>query len=259
MKDLGQILKSQRKKRKLTYDKVYALAKIHPKYLGALENNDYSVFDGELHARGFLKIYADLLGLDVEKVLALWRREYGHEVVGSSVERRVPSGGLHKLKDGFSLSADRLFWVAVSIVFLAFFGYIYRSYKTYQGPPDLTINFPEDNSVVTGSLVDVSGSTDIDSTVLVNGDNLLLKPDGSFLTSLRLREGVNTISIVSINKLDKKNEKVLTLIYRPEEVPEVPEKVLEEPPKEDSVEDISPDLESEEEDVSDDSSSENPN
>ena len=78
MKNLGEILLSQRKKLKQTPETLYKSLKIHPKYIKALENNDYSVFDSSVHARGFLKIYAEALGMNVEETLALWRREFGY-------------------------------------------------------------------------------------------------------------------------------------------------------------------------------------
>ena len=37
---------------------------------------------------------------------------------------------------------------------------------------------------------------------------LIANPDGRFLTSVKLREGINTISIKAVNKLNKETEKV---------------------------------------------------
>ena len=76
MKSVGNILKSQRHKKNFSLDDVHKFVKIHPKFLTALETGDYSVFSNKIHATGFLKNYAEFLGLDVDKMLGLWRREY---------------------------------------------------------------------------------------------------------------------------------------------------------------------------------------
>lgn len=209
-------MKSQRKKQKLTYNQVYSRIKIHPNYIKALEQNDYSVFDGKIHAKGFLKIYAELLNLNVNQILALWRREYSNvfeDALDSKGERKI----LSDLKKGFTLTSNKILIGLGLVLLFSFFGYLFYSYKTYSGPPELEIHSPQNNEIVHDSLVDITGNTDIDSVLFVNGERILLKPDGSFATSLTLKEGVNTLNITSISKLDKKTEKVLTVIYRPQE------------------------------------------
>ncbi|MBD3366031.1 hypothetical protein GF360_01670 [candidate division WWE3 bacterium] len=216
MKNLGEILKSQRKKRKLTYNQVYAKIKIHPNYIKALEENDYAVFDSGVHAKGFLKIYAELLNLNVSQILALWRREHSF-TFEHELEKTKEQTVFEEIKQGFTLTTNKVLALIGIVLLVAFFGYLFYSYKNYSGPPDLKIDTPENNKIVGNSLVDITGKTDIDSVLFINGERVFLKPDGSFATSLHLKEGVNTLSITSINKLDKKTEEVLTVIYRPTE------------------------------------------
>lgn len=238
MKNLGEILLSQRKKLRQTPDSLYKNIKIHPKYIKALEENDYSVFDSSLHARGFLKIYAGVLGLNVEEILALWRREFGYAFPEDFPIRDAKLGT--KIKNRFVITSKGVLVTVCALLLTGFFGYLYYAYKNYQGPPELVISHPEDNKIVERSLIDITGKTDIDSTLLINGEVVLLKPDGSFVASVNLKEGVNTLSVVSINALEKRAEKVLTLIYRPVEVV-LPEPVLveeSEPDAETPVEEI---------------------
>jgi len=221
MKNLGETLKSQRKKRKLTYNQVYSKTKIQQHYIKALEQNDYSVFDGKLHAKGFLKIYAKLLDLNVNQILALWRREYGYTFDDASTihENSSTKKLVKSLKSSITVTPTKILVSLGILLLLTFFGYLFYSYKKYSGPPALQIYSPENNAIVENSLIDITGQTDIDSTLFVNGEKILLQTDGSFATSLNLREGVNTLSVTSINKLDKKTEKVLTVIYRPHSHP----------------------------------------
>ena len=68
MKTVGQILKSQREKKKLTVNDVYKFIRIHPRFITALENDNYSGFEGRVHAKGFLKIYTDFLELNINEI-----------------------------------------------------------------------------------------------------------------------------------------------------------------------------------------------
>jgi hypothetical protein len=55
--------------------------------------------------------------------------------------------------------------------------------------------------------------------VFINNQKLVLNTDGSFVTSLKLKEGINNISINAVNKLNKKTELIRTIIYRPQVKP----------------------------------------
>ncbi len=211
----------------MTRPDVYKQIKIHPRYIAAMEDNDYGIFDGMIHARGFVKIYAEMLELNVEQILALWRREHGYKFEDGLHPERNKNKTPEIRGQRLSFTPWNILAFLGFLILVAFFGYIFHSYKNYQGPPRLDIYYPEDNMVVERSLVDVTGKTDIDSTVLVNGETLLLKADGTFATSVHLKEGVNTLSIVSINKLERKKEEILTLIYRPEEVTSEVEDLIE--------------------------------
>ncbi|HDQ88665.1 MAG TPA: hypothetical protein ENN92_00760, partial [candidate division WWE3 bacterium] len=124
MKNLGEILLSQRKKLKQTPETLYKSLKIHPKYIKALENNDYSVFDSSVHARGFLKIYAEALGMNVEETLALWRREFGYAFKEDFASQKKTSFK-KDIQSRFVITPKGI-GISLIVLFLTgFFGYLY--------------------------------------------------------------------------------------------------------------------------------------
>jgi hypothetical protein len=151
----------------------------------------------------------------VGQILALWRREYSY-YFEDALENKNNKETLKDLRQGITLTPSKILIGIGFILIVLFFGYLFYSYRNYSGPPSLEIQTPENNEVVDTSLIDVTGKTDIDSVLFINGEKILIKPDGSFAASLNLKEGTNTLSITSINKLDKKTEEVLTVIYRPQ-------------------------------------------
>lgn len=218
MKSVGETLKNQRLNKKFSLDDVHKFVKIHPKFLRALEEGDHEVFSNKVHATGFLKNYAEFLELDVNKLLGLWRREYEgffdkkKKEMPNKIKRLEPAKLL--ITPGLVLSV-----VAVSLVFL-FFGYLFYQYRSYSGAPKLEIYTPQNSIVVNSEVLDVTGKTDRDSVLLINNQRVLLDKDGSFVTSLKLKDGLNTLSFLSVNKLGRETEEIRTIIYRSLEVPE---------------------------------------
>lgn len=69
MTTIGQKLKESREDQRLTIDKVFEATRIRVQYLQALEEDDLSIMPSAVQARGYLRNYAEFLGLDVEKLL----------------------------------------------------------------------------------------------------------------------------------------------------------------------------------------------
>jgi len=63
---IGRFLEQTRKERGLSLEEVEQATKIRKRYLVGLENEDYAMLPDAVYARGFLKTYANYLGLDGE-------------------------------------------------------------------------------------------------------------------------------------------------------------------------------------------------
>lgn len=69
MQELGGVLRSTRESLGLTLDEIESRTKIRKRYLSALEKGDWSVLPGRVYARGFVRNYAEALGLDGAELL----------------------------------------------------------------------------------------------------------------------------------------------------------------------------------------------
>ena len=63
---IGRILEQKRKEQGLSLEEVEQATKIRKRYLDGLEREDYAVLPDGVYAQGFLKTYANFLGLDGE-------------------------------------------------------------------------------------------------------------------------------------------------------------------------------------------------
>jgi transcriptional regulator with XRE-family HTH domain len=66
---VGAKLRQARELRRLTLQQVAEATRVRPHYLQALENNDHSAIPSAAQARGFLRIYADFLELNLADIM----------------------------------------------------------------------------------------------------------------------------------------------------------------------------------------------
>jgi hypothetical protein len=71
---IGEVLKRTRTRRKIDIRSVEQQTKIRIKYLRALENEEWDVLPGPAYAKGFLRTYAQLLGLDGDALVDEYRQ-----------------------------------------------------------------------------------------------------------------------------------------------------------------------------------------
>src|ERR671936_2711717 len=86
---IGEVLAAARHRRDLDIEDVADQTKIRAKYLRALEAEDWAALPSTAYAKGFLRTYARLLGLDADALVDEYRRRVGPE---SERERLVPFG-----------------------------------------------------------------------------------------------------------------------------------------------------------------------
>ena len=67
---IGQRLRQEREDRFLTLERASAETRIRIVFLQALEADDYSVMPSAAQGRGFLRNYAEYLGLNIDEMIA---------------------------------------------------------------------------------------------------------------------------------------------------------------------------------------------
>ena len=80
---VGQKLKAIREEQNLTFEEVFEATRIRVAYLRALEDDDLSSMPSPVQARGYLRNYAEYLGLDIDQVLEELRlQQPSNEIIG---------------------------------------------------------------------------------------------------------------------------------------------------------------------------------
>ncbi len=114
---LGQYLRNEREKRGLSIDEAALETNIAKKYIEALEKDEYGFFPAEMYVTGFLSSYIEILELDKELVLSMYKRAI-------SKEKEAPLEvfyDLHTTNRGVRKNGR---WIVLSIPILLIFAVI---------------------------------------------------------------------------------------------------------------------------------------
>jgi cytoskeleton protein RodZ len=92
--EIGNSLREARERQGLGYPEIELATKIRAKYIRALEEEDFTSIPGDAYIRGFLRTYADYLGLDsdvyVDEYASRFITSWRDELPPRPERRRVP-------------------------------------------------------------------------------------------------------------------------------------------------------------------------
>jgi cytoskeleton protein RodZ len=94
--EIGNSLREARERQGLGYPEIELATKIRAKYIRALEEEDFTSIPGDAYIRGFLRTYADYLGLDSDvyvdeyasRFITSWRDELPPQPERRRIRRR---------------------------------------------------------------------------------------------------------------------------------------------------------------------------
>lgn len=201
MRTVGQILKDAREDKFYTLEEVEKSTKIRKELLIALESDDYCKLPPSTFVQGFIKNYGKFLGLDEEKLLAVFRREFSEK----KHRPYIMSAFAHPVERGkFKITPGRILGVVISLIILSFFAYLWTQYRQFVGSPNLTVISPIDQQTTDNSKIMVEGKTDPEIKVTINSQEIPVSVDGNFKEEISLSSQVNKVTVVAISKVGQK-------------------------------------------------------
>ncbi len=193
---VGQVLKKRRQALHLGLTQVELATKIRGKFLIKLESGDYDGLGHDIYTKGFVRTYADYLGLDGRSLAKQYLAERGTLPVSAvKLERPKPKRMVVTPRIAFGL-------IGVLVVGLVV-AYLGWQVQALAAPPKLVVAQPAGDQVVEGNLVNISGQADAGSDVAVNDSPVLTDANGNFNDQLALQNGLNTITVTAKNKLGR--------------------------------------------------------
>lgn len=208
MKTVGQILKENRIKKEISLGDVARETKIRKPYLLALEKDDYQSLPSVATIKGFIRNYAQFLGLESERVVAIFKRDYRR-----LQEQKAIFPSTADLNKQFKWSPKKTLILVVALFILAFLTYLVYQYHGLLGRPRLEVYLPADNQQVSEERIMVQGKTNPDNSVSINGNLTQVNDQGEFNYRFRLVSGENKIMIEATNRLGRKTRQTKTVYF----------------------------------------------
>ena len=123
MFEIGNSLREARERQGLGYPEIELATKIRAKYIRALEEEDFTSIPGDAYIRGFLRTYADYLGLDgdvyVDEYASRFITSWRDELPPRPERRRIRTRREHRLERRAVLLVLAGIVVVTALVFAA--------------------------------------------------------------------------------------------------------------------------------------------
>lgn len=201
-KTLGEELRALRKATGLTLSEMEERTKVRKVFIDAFECDRNDDLPETLYARNYLRTYLRGLGVpDPEYFVKRWEEARG--TCDFTDASRLPR---QRVRGASMFVASRLVKVAgIAVLLVAVTAYIGYEVRSITSAPPLVVMGPSDGLATGDATVAVNGSTDPGTSVLVNGEKVLLNTDGSFATNVSLERGLNVIKIEGTKRYSRTN------------------------------------------------------
>lgn len=194
----GERLRQARNLLNLNLKQVASKTGIKEEYLIAMENENFSSLPSGLYGKNFIKKYAQFLKINPSEII-----------------NKTPFIDKELQADPFSkkILKSRNFLVFPKIVrnlLLILVIFIFFSYLSFyllkaREMPELVIYEPQNNISIEENIIEISGKTDPNANLTINGRVIILENGGYFSTDIDLKQGINQINIISQKKYSQEN------------------------------------------------------
>ncbi len=196
MVTVGELLKNERLKKNLTLKQVEKSLRVREKFLLALEENNWETFSSKIYITGLITNYSRLLGLNTQKMLIFFRRDY-EKKDDLKFKKRTSSQYLASPTKRIATSGV----VLIVLVFLLYFSY---QLTQFLAPPKVIWLSPQKTTFRSGEKITIKGKTDKDAAITIFGDRIYQTKEGIFTYDFPLKKGTNELTIEVVGANGKK-------------------------------------------------------
>lgn len=199
MQTVGDLLSQERNSKGISLEQASVDLSIKKEQLAAVEASDWLKLPEVAFVTGFIKNYAEYLGVDSKLALALYRREYDPS--------KRPQPKLKSLKPKRLLVTPQ---IVINLLFglliTAFVAYLALQYTSILKSPKLEVFTPNEDETISVPAILITGQTEEETTVSINGEFAPIDKEGKFSYQLELKDGQNIVEIIAAKRLSPKTK-----------------------------------------------------
>lgn len=193
---LGDKLKNTRESLKMTLGEVSKKTKIPLDYLRSLEEGNYKELPADVYVGAYLRKYTEILNLNIDEALEQFRAERG-------IVSKSPS--CFTKKTPLTVTPKRIGLVLSIVVIALIFGYFWHQLSYLINPPAIKIARPNSDLTIREKAIEISGQTEPDVYLTVNGQELYVDKEGYFKGIVNLDSGLNILKFEAKDRFGKIN------------------------------------------------------
>lgn len=193
---LGPDLIELRERAGLSIEEAARGTKLPPSFLRALEEERWTDIDDLIYSERLLRLYVSHLGGNESYYLHKYRACLKERHIEAKPEDFLPRPIKLRLKD--LLVAPRLIAIAGFLLFtLLLGGYVYGQARAIRQAPPLEVSEPSEGQAIAEPEITISGKTIPEATVTINGNEAVVRADGTFEQTLYVSRGMTELKIVA--------------------------------------------------------------
>ena len=202
-RSVGEILRTEREKKHLSLERLSSVSNISIEKIQLLEENKFDQLPSAPYVRGYLRVIAGELGLEVDPLISILRRDFKESARGELLPRELLQPPAPKL--AFSTRINLAVLIVISVIGVMV-GYGLIQMYLASLPPRLTISQPLQYQVVAAT-VEVSGMTKPDSAVSINDLPATVNSSGAFKGEVIFTtQGLQNITVEVTDRRGKSNQ-----------------------------------------------------
>lgn len=210
---LGEKLRKLRSEKRIALNEVSRATRIQIAYLEHLENGNFEDLPADVYVKGFLRSYADFLGVNEQILIKLYEKEKG--IKKNMEEKKRPKTDKPVIKpiniSSFIFTPQKLALYLIMILIVSGLIYLYREIGSFSDVPRLIVLNPDGDTSTEGNSLSIEGITEKNARLFINDQPILVNDDGKFKENITLQKGINAINLKAVNKFGKEAQKLITV------------------------------------------------
>lgn len=205
---VGGKLRSIRRKKKISLEKVEEETKIRLKYLQAIESDNFRSLPSRVYVIGFIRRYSDYLGINPDESVREYKQAFGRSPKATSFAFK----SAFATKNRLVVTPKLLVTISAVLLVLAVVIYLAISIARFSKPPVIDIIAPQQTTVEQKDLV-IEGKTSDNASIEINNQTVNVDESGNFSQKVELTLGVNIFQIDAKSRIGKQSSKIIKVLY----------------------------------------------
>ena len=199
---VAERLRSRRQAKNFKLKEAAKKLNISEKYLNNLEKGEYGQLPHGVYGKNFLREYALFLGLDYGRLA----KDYEAEISVLEPKRRKEIFSKQIIKRRYFLALPKILKnIIIFLVIVICFIYLgYRINKIISSPL-LLVNNPGLDIITDQTSILVTGKTETEANLTINGESVLSDKNGDFFQLINLKNGLNLITVTARKKYSRRH------------------------------------------------------